>query len=80
MKYLSWMYSQVLKQLYLEYLADNTTATIGCECAVRFEENNLAWYIKNATEPLLLQVRRSGIVDIEECKDKTQYKREKRRS
>ena len=48
---------------------------ISCEYCVRAEENNVAWYIKNATEPLLLEVRGSGLVGIEDCKDKTQYKR-----
>ena len=47
---------------------------IGCEDCVRAEENNVAWYIKNAVEPLLLEVRRSGMIKTEDCKDKKHYK------
>ena len=50
---------------------------IGCEDCVRAEENNVAWYIKNAVEPLLLEVRRSGMIKTEDCKDKNHYKRVK---
>ena len=50
------------------------TGLIGCEDCVRAEENNVAWYIKNAVEPLLLEVRRSGMIKTEDCKDKKHYK------
>ena len=40
---------------------------IGCKDCFRAEENNVAWYIKNAVEPLLLEVRRSGMIKIEDC-------------
>ena len=47
---------------------------IGYEDCIRAEENNAACYIKNAGEPLLLEVRRSGMIKTEDCKDKKHYK------
>ena len=47
---------------------------MGCEDCVRAEENTVAWYIKNAVEPLLLEMRRSGMIKTEDCKDKKHYK------
>ena len=47
---------------------------IGCESCVRAEEYNVAWYINNATEPLLLEVGRLELLNIDDCKGKTCYK------
>lgn len=41
---------------------------------VRDKESNTAWYIKKAIKPLLLEVRRSGLCKLEDCKDEEFYK------
>ena len=48
---------------------------ISCESCIRSEENSVGFYIKNAMEPLLEQVRMSGVIQTEECLPKEQYKK-----
>ena len=50
---------------------------ISCESCIRSEENSVGFYMKNSMEPLLEQVRMSGVIQTEECLPKEQYKKEK---
>ena len=48
---------------------------ISCQDCITSEENNLAWYIKHSTEPLLVQVKLSGLLNSDNCVDKITEKR-----
>ena len=50
---------------------------ISCKSCIRSEENSVGFYMKNSMEPLLEQVRMSGVIQTEECLPKEQYKKEK---
>ena len=42
---------------------------IGCENSVKSEENSLGWYVKNNIQPLLVEVRKSRTITLEETVD-----------
>ena len=60
-------------RLYLKR-KDGGRGLISCEHCVISEENSLGFYIKNTTEPLLLEVKRAGIINHENCVDKKEFK------
>ena len=49
---------------------------IGCEACVKSEVNGLGWYVRRSGEYLLKEVKKSKLIDVEECKEKKEYKRE----
>lgn len=49
---------------------------IGCEACVKSEVSGLGWYVRRSGEYLLKEVKKSKLIDVEECKEKKEYKRE----
>lgn len=43
---------------------------------VKAQKNSLGWYIKDAVEPLLKHTKKAGIIKIENCVAKQQFKQE----
>jgi hypothetical protein len=48
---------------------------ISYETCIRWKENSIGWYIKNAVEPLLIEVREGKVVLTNNCIPKEQYKK-----
>lgn len=48
---------------------------ISCETCIRSEENSLGWYIENAVEPLLAEVRDGKVVKTDNCMPTENYKK-----
>ena len=51
---------------------------LGCERSVRTEANSLGWYVKKSVEPLLKEVGRSNILDVDGSIPKESYKQKLR--
>ena len=49
---------------------------ISCKGCVLVEENSLDWYLKNSVGPLLEKVKEVSIIETEQSKEKTTYKKE----
>ena len=47
--------------------ARGTRGLISCESCIRSEENNMGWYLKYSTKPLLEAAKSAGIVDEVNC-------------
>ena len=43
---------------------------ISCERCIRSEENNLGWYLKNATEEFLIRTKTAGVIETEKLSAK----------
>ena len=42
---------------------------IGCEACVKSDVNGLGWYVRRSGEYLLKEVKKSKLIDVEECKE-----------
>ena len=48
---------------------------ITCENCIRSEGTNLGWYMKNSVEKLLEGIKLIGVIDVDYCVDKDEYKK-----
>ena len=55
--------------------AEKLKAELRRGLCVKAKENNLAWYVRNSNERLLVGVRKIKILDTEGAKEKNEFKR-----
>ena len=48
---------------------------ISCERCIRSEENNIGWYVRNSTEPLLEAMKSARIVNVVKCVTPEEFKK-----
>ena len=73
------MYGALHPKLYVNRIflstARGTRGLISCESCIRSEENNMGWYLKYSTKPLLEAAKSAGIVDEVNCVKPEEFKK-----